>query len=188
MGALPQTRMTVPEFFAWWEDQAPEDRFELVDGEVVAMGRDNVRHNEAKIRALLALREGIAAAELDCQAYIDGIGVSPDDRNFRLPDAVVNCGPVAADATILPNPVIVLEIVSPRSESRDVHEKLADYFAIDSIMHYLIVYPERRYVVHHARSDRSSPVQTTFARSGRIELAPPGMGVSVEVLVGEVAQ
>ncbi len=176
--ALPKTELTIPQFFAWWDDQSESDRYELVDGKVRAMVRDRIRHNEAKARAFLALRDAIGTAGVDCQAYMDGIGVSSDSRNFRLPDAAVNCGPVDPEASILPNPVIVVEVVSPTSEQRDVHEKLYDYFSISSIQHYLIVYPERGYVVHHARGAKAS-VEMTFVRSGEIELTPPGIRLSV---------
>lgn len=187
MVARPKTRMTVPEFFAWWDDQATDERFELVDGEVVGMTRDRVAHNETKIRTVLALRRAIEKAGVDCRAFIDGLGVSPNERNFRLPDAVVNCGPVDNDAALLPNPVIVVEVVSPRSEGRDVHEKLADYFGISSIMHYLIIYPERGYVVHHGRAALGKAVQTSFVREGVLELTPPGLELRVGELIGEAA-
>ena len=177
--------MNLPEFFAWWDGQATDERFELVDGQVVGMTRDQVAHNRAKTKAFLAHRNAVGRADIDCEAYIDGIGVSPNVRNFRLPDAVVNCGPVEADAVLLPNPVV--EVVSPRSEGRDVHEKLADYFGMDSIMHYLILYPKMRNILHHGRSSLASPVQTRFVSDGRLHLTPPGFSLGVDELIGEGA-
>ncbi len=183
--ALPQTRLTVPEFFAWWDAQATDERFELIDGLIVAMGRDRVRHNRAKYRAARTLSYAIESAGLDCEAFLDGLGVSPDNYNFRLPDAIVHCGPVDENAAILPNPVIVVEIVSPRSEERDVHEKLADYFSIESLLHYPIVYPERSFVGHHRRTSSAMPVETRFVREGEIAFDPPGLLVSLKDLLGE---
>jgi Uma2 family endonuclease len=98
----------------------------------------------------------------------------------------VNCGPVKPDAYILPNPVIVVEVVSPSSESRDVHEKMIDYFAIKSICHYLIVYDDRHLVVHHSRKNYNEKVETTFLTSGTIELSPPGIVLEVSDFLGEV--
>jgi Uma2 family endonuclease len=184
MGALPKTRMTVPEFFAWWDKQRADDRYELVDGQVVAMGRDRVTHNRAKMRALAALASGIAKAGVDCEAFIDGVGVSPNVRNYRLPDVVVNCGDVDPDASLVPDPVIVVEIVSARSEDRDVHTKLTEYFTIESVTHYLIIYPEKKVVVHHRRMAQPARVETAFISSGEIDLSPPGLQVKVSDLLG----
>lgn len=48
-----------------------------------------------------------------------------------------------------------------------------------SIAHYLIVLTERRMLVHHARR-ADGGIETRMVRSGRIELDPPGIAVSVE--------
>jgi Uma2 family endonuclease len=187
MGALPKTSMAFPEFFSWWEKQSEDGRFELVDGHVYVMGRDRVGHNRAKLRAVNALQAAITAANLDCAAFTDGVGVSPNTRNFRLPDAAVNCGKVDDDNSVLPNPVIVVEIVSPSIETRDVNEKLTDYFAIKSVCHYLIIFPGRNLIVHHSRKNESDKIETAFVASGIIALSPPGISVGVADLLGEVS-
>lgn len=183
MTALPKTRMTVQQFFDWWDHQHDGERFELVDGAVIMMGRDRAGHNQAKLRAANTLNAAIRAAGLDCQAFVDGMGVSPNDYNYRLPDAVVNCGPVDPSAAILPSPVVAVEVVSPRSEDRDANEKLYDYFAIPSLRHYLIVYVERGFVVHHRRDDEGE-IHTGFLKSGSIVLEPPGFDISIDELLG----
>ena len=48
-------------------------------------------------------------------------------------------------------PFIVVEVISPRTHKVDTTQKLADYFRIPSVMHYLIVNTSRRAVVHHER-------------------------------------
>lgn len=179
MIALPDRRMSLSEFLGWWDGQPSDARFELVDGRVVAMGLDNVRHNRAKRRAASVLEAAIRAAGLDCEAFIDGVGVSPNGQNFRLPDALVHCGPLDPDASVVPNPVILVEIISPSSISRDAHEKLHDYFAIPSVAHYLIVYEHRGYVVHHRRHPSQETIETRFVSSGLVELSPPGLSVDV---------
>lgn len=181
--ALPQQKMTVAEFLAWWESVPGDDRFELVDGQVVAMGRDRASHNLAKMRAVNCLSAAIQKAGVDCVAFVDGIGVSAHEYSYRLPDAVVHCGKFDRDALIADNPVIAVEVVSPSSEERDVHAKLHDYFAITSVEHYLIIYDDRGYLVHHRRTG-DGPLQTTFVSEGEIDLSPPGISVSIAELLG----
>lgn len=180
--ALPREKMTVTEFLDWWEAVGGDDRFELVDGVVVAMGRDRASHNLAKMRAVNALSDAITVAGVDCTAFVDGLGVSYNDYNYRIPDAVVHCGAFGLDDAILGNPVIVVEIVSPSSEERDVHAKLHDYFGIDSVQHYIIVYPDRRYLVHHRRSG-PGPLETRFVTEGTLDLDPPGIRLGVGELL-----
>ena len=56
------------------------------------------------------------------------------------PDVLVNCGaPVGADSLLAPAPVIVVEVITPTSRSLDTNGKLADYFRLESVNHYLVV-------------------------------------------------
>jgi Uma2 family endonuclease len=185
MGALPQTAMTVEAFLDWSDRQPGDERYELVDGEVVAMGRDRVSHNRAKLRSVTAIARALTDAGVDCEAFVDGIGVTRNDHNFRFPDVVVNCGPVDSQASFLPSPIIIVEVVSPTSEDRDVHIKLAEYFEVSSVMHYLILYPERRLLIHHARMGSSNRVEAEFVTEGEIALSPPGITIHTNALFGD---
>jgi Uma2 family endonuclease len=178
---LPKQRMKVDEFLAWSARQ-PDDRYELVDGEVVAMTRDTVRHNRTKAAAWRALEDAARAAGLPCMVLIDGVGVAINDRTLRIPDVLVQCGAEPnPDALIVESPLIVAEVVSPSSERDDVETKLVDYFSVASIRHYLIVFSEKRVVVHHRRND-GGDIATRIAHD--IVLTPPGMAVPVLALLG----
>jgi Uma2 family endonuclease len=180
---LPKERMKVDEFLAWSARQ-PDDRYELVDGEVVAMTRDTVRHNRTKGAAFRALEDAARAAGLPCVVLIDGVGVAINDRTLRIPDVLVQCGAEPdPDALVVESPLIVVEVVSPSSERDDVETKLVDYFSVTSIRHYLIVFSEKRVIVHHRRNE-GGDIATRIAHDGDIVLTPPGMAVPVVALLG----
>ena len=184
---LPKIRMNVDEFLTWSARQ-PDDRHELVNGEIVAMTRDTVRHNRTKAAAWRALDDAVRAAGLPCVVLIDGVGVRINEQTVRIPDVVVHCGAEPApDALIIEAPLIVLEVVSPSSERDDIETKLIDYFSVASIRHYLIVFSKTRVVVHHQRNGRGA-LDTKIAYPGEdIALDPPGMSVSVAALLGPSA-
>jgi len=52
---------TADAFLAWAEEQ-PDGRFELIEGRVVAMGRERAAHGRAKYRAVVALDAALAKA------------------------------------------------------------------------------------------------------------------------------
>ena len=180
----PKVRMNVAEFLSWSEAQS-RGRYELVDGEILAMSPERARHNLVKLEVAVALRAAIAAAKLPCTVFTDGITVVIDDQNTREPDATVQCGVgVDLDSTIAAAPMVVVEVVSPSSERLDTEVKLVDYFSVASICHYLIVFSEKRVVVHHQRNDAGS-IATRIAHEGEeIALNPPGMTVPVIALLG----
>jgi Uma2 family endonuclease len=181
--SLSRGRMEVPEFLAWSERQ-PDDRYELVDGEIVAMTRDTVRHNRAKLAAYRALDDAVRAAGLPCVTLVDGVGVVVNDKTLRIPDVLVQCGAGPdPDAMIVESPLVVVEVVSPSREREDTDFKLVDHFSVASIHHYLIVFSDRRVVVHHQRSSGGG-IATRIASDGDIALTPPGISVAVVALLG----
>lgn len=166
-------RMTSDEFIAWAMQQ--DGRYELVAGEIVAMAPERAAHARVKAHIWRRLTEAIEAANLPCEAYPDGMAVEIDDAVTYEPDALVRCGaPLASDALKVDDPVIVVEVLSPSSRARDAGAKLADYFRLPSVRHYLIARTEDRTIIHHARGDDGT-IATRIVRDSPIVLDPPGI-------------
>jgi Uma2 family endonuclease len=174
----PDTRMTVPEFLVWYEKQS-EGRYELVDGVIVPMAAERVRHNRVKVRVFDVIRRRLAEKKLPCEAFADGMAITIGDRTWREPDVVVQCGgTVDGNATVLAAPDIVVEILSPSTSRVDTFAKLTEYFDVVSIRHYLIVDPDKRIAVHHAR-DNGGKIYTRIISTGPIVFDPPGFEIDI---------
>lgn len=173
-------RMTADEYLAWALDQ-PEGRFELVDGEVVAMASERVAHGLAKTRTVVALSNAIAARDRPCEAFGDGMAVRVADDSVFEPDAQVRCGPrLPGDAILVPDPLIVVEVLSPSTRAVDTGKKLKGFFSLPSVRHYLVLDPEDRSVMHHRRADDGDRIETAIHRAhthAEIVLDPPGLTV-----------
>jgi Uma2 family endonuclease len=180
----PFGQMTVDEFLAWL-DQGPDGmRYELVAGRPVAMAPERAGHARRKAQLWLALRDGIEAAGLPCEALPDGMTVKIDEHTAYEPDAVVHCEQALADdAVIVPTPIIVVEVLSPTTRARDAGAKLADYFRLSSVRHYLLVQTERRTVTHHRRGD-DGDIRTRIVTAGSLQLDPPGITLELERIYG----
>lgn len=179
-----QAEFTADEFIAWALER-PEGRFELDNGIVVAMAPERVDHGRAKARAWRALDAAITARGLACEAHPDGVTVRIDDHTVYGPDALVRCGPpLPGDAIEADDPVIVVEVVSPSSRGIDKGAKLASYFSLPSVRHYLIVDTDKRVVIHHRR-DEEGQIGVRIFREGLLTLDPPGLAIEVrDIFVG----
>jgi Uma2 family endonuclease len=175
----PETPMTREAFLAWVEQQ-PTGRFERIDGIVVAMAPERASHNRRKRAAFSALRDASNKAGLTaCEAFADGMTVQVEDSDFE-PDALLRCGPrLPRDATRVTDPLVLVEVLSPDSGTRDRATKLRAYFKLPSVQHYLIVWPDEQRIVHHARLP-DGQITTEVCLSGDIRLDPPGLSVAVE--------
>ncbi len=168
-----QNDFTADEFFVWAEDQP--GRFELFGGKVVAMAPERLAHTRAKLDAVVALRTALAQRSRDCEAIADGATVRIDDSTVYGPDALVRCGPRApGDAIVVTDPVIVVEVTSPSSRGADTGAKLAGYFQLPSLRHYLVVDTDARRVIHHRR-DEAGAIGVQILPDGTLALDPPGL-------------
>lgn len=184
MVAQPKPRMTVDEFLVWAEGRP--GRYELVDGEVFAMSPERVRHAEVKASAYLALRSALARTNLPCRTLPDGMSLRIDRTTIFEPDALVYCGARAdPDAIEITNAVIVVEVVSPSTASVDSGRKLAGYFSLASVAHYLMIDPVKRVVIHHARVAEGQ-IMTRIATEGTLDLTPPGLTLPVADLFADL--
>ncbi|MGA7328543.1 MAG: Uma2 family endonuclease [Rhodomicrobium sp.] len=181
MSALAKQKMTVDEFLAWAEGR--EGRYELIEGEVFAMSPQQVGHAFVKMRVVNALAAAISRAVLSCHAFPDGITVRVNKFTAFEPDALVHYGDFPKlNALEVTNPIIVVEVLSPSSIRRDLTEKVAGYFQVESILHYLIVDPEAAVIIYHSRSaDGLFPPK--IIRHGEIELTPPGLTLNAADLL-----
>jgi len=182
MTALPQTRITVDEYLAW--AAGLPGRYELYDGTVHAMSPEGARHADVKFAVQTALAAEIRARGLPCHMMPDGMTVRIDKATAFEPDALVYCGPkVAPSALEIPNPVILVEVLSPSTRRVDVSKKLSLYFRLPSVEHYLIVDLDQRLILHHARAGGDT-ILTRIVREGAIALEPPGLQVSLADVFG----
>ena len=180
MSAVPQRRMNVDEFLAWAEAQP--GRYELFRGSVYAMTPERAVHAEVKLAVQTALADAIRGRQIPCRVLPDGMTVRIDKSTAHEPDALVYCGPRLAPSAIeVPNPVIVVEVLSPSTRHIDAQIKLAGYFRLSSVMHYLVIDPDKPLVLHHARN-ADGTILTRIVSDGMIGLDPPG----IEIAIGDI--
>ena len=180
--AIPTERMTADEFERWLEGRPGDDRFELSDGEVVAMAAERAVHAVVKGAAFAALRD--AARDTPCQAFTDGMAVRIDASTQREPDAALRCGPrLPRDAMFYEDPVVLVEVLSPSTSSTDMNAKFSQYAGIDSLVHYLILDPDRRLAIHHRRAEGG--FHTALLPGGPLRLDPPGITLDLDAILSE---
>jgi Uma2 family endonuclease len=182
MNVLAKPRLTVDEFLSWAVEQP--GRYELFRGEVVGISPETVGHAEIKGNVYLALTAAVRRSGLPCYVLPDGMTVRIDESTAFEPDALVYCGEKALATTLeIPNPVLVVEVLSSSTRRIDLTHKLAGYFRLPSVMHYLIVDPTQPSVVHHARGT-GEVILTRIVTNGSIALDPPGLELALADIYG----
>jgi Uma2 family endonuclease len=72
-----------------------------------------------------------------------------------------------------------VEVLSPSTSANDRGFKFGEYFRLNSLRHYLIVWPDRPKVAHHRRDD-DGKISTEVVTQGPIRLNPPDVTIQLE--------
>ncbi|HEX2151807.1 MAG TPA: Uma2 family endonuclease [Stellaceae bacterium] len=70
-----------------------------------------------------------------------------------IPDISVTCRPYYDSDDIVPDPIFIIEVVSPTTERTDRGRKKFDYFAIPSLCQYAIVEQDERRIDLYTRAE-----------------------------------
>jgi Uma2 family endonuclease len=139
---LPAT-MTVAEFLAWPGDGSGR-KFQLVDGELRAMSPGSATHGTIQSNLSRVIGNLLIASSSGCRVVTEP-GVITRVRsqvNLRVPDLGVSCTPDAPDQQTLPDPIILIEILSP-SNARETWENVWSYTTIPSVREIAVVHSTR---------------------------------------------
>ncbi len=151
MPELALKPLTVDEFLEW--DSGDDRPYELIDGVPVAMASPTRAHRI--LSASFARRLGEALDERPpCTVGVEEPIAIPDrDDRCHVADLAATCQPHVPGQTLTPEPVLVVEILSPSTESHDRKVKLPDYRAIPSIDFIVLVDQDQFYCEVHRRLD-----------------------------------
>ena len=178
-------RMTVEQFHAWLDARAAhlesdEPKWELFNGVPEMQSSEQWIHGRVKVQVWLALRDAIQRSGLPLEAALDSIGVAVGVSEEYVPEVVVfPAGQIADHDRQAPDPLIVVEVLSPSSRAKDLNTKVAGYGRVPSIRHYLVVDPQSKEIVHIERVSGALIHRDPPIASGMIRLDPPGLGLDV---------
>ena len=142
MADLAEKRMTVAEFLTW--DDGTDTRYELIDGRPVAMAPVAPSHSVIVLNLGHELKSRLKPP---CYAGSEaGVERPERDDTFYEADIVVSCTPIMPDMAAMPDPALVIEVLSPSTIEHDRGRKTYDYRRIPSVQEIVLVASEQRYV------------------------------------------
>jgi Uma2 family endonuclease len=147
MSNTAEKLMSVAEFLAWEREQ-PE-RYEYAGGVVTMMTGASLTHVTITMNIAFALRQSLRGR--GCRPFTNDAKVLAGG-SVRYPDITVTCTPFGGKDDIVPDPIVVIEVISPSTEREDRGRKKFDYFATPSIQQYAIIEQDARRVDLYTRS------------------------------------
>ena len=137
----PPRPWTVEEFLEW--ERAQPDKYEFLDGVIRMMVGGTSDHYTIVGNVFAALRAQLRGGP--CRAYMEGMKVDIG-TGVAYPDVVATCSEVGPKKDEVPEPVLIVEVLSPSTESLDRGAKWLGYQTVASLRQYVLVSQDERQV------------------------------------------
>jgi Uma2 family endonuclease len=172
--SAPLTKpLGLADFLAW--ERGQDLRYEFDGVRIVAMTGGTVNHAAITDNVAISLRQRLKPP---CRAFTSNLKILAAG-SVRYPDVVVTCSPVAGTADIIPNPIVVFEVISPSTAVVDRMVKNQEYRATPSIQRYIMLEQTRIGATVFARvADNWGG--TVFLGEAMLEMPELGMGIPLE--------
>ena len=151
--------MTVEQYLAL--DEATDGKYEYLDGYVFMLRPPSSAYDDhprdmaggsvahAALCARLATLVNVALGDSPCMAYTSDARMKLAERQYLYPDVTISCGEEAG--SMLANPTVIIEVLSPTTEKRDRGAKFKSYKALPSLQEYVLIGSEYRTIEVHRR-------------------------------------
>ena len=140
--------MTLAEFLEWEERQPMRYEFDGV-GPVAMTGGT---YGHSTIQGNLATALGGRLRGKRCRFHGSHLKFQVAEGHVRYPDGMVVCSPVDRTATVVYDPVVVFEVLSPSTARDDRIVKAREYQATPSVQRYVMLEQDGVSATVYARS------------------------------------
>jgi Uma2 family endonuclease len=151
MSLQPKTAYAPEEYLAI--EREAEFKSEYFDGEIFAMAGASRKHNLISLNAAVSLHNQLKKSSCEVYSSDMRVKVSPTGL-YTYPDIVIVCDtPQFEDSVFdtLINPLVIIEILSPGTESYDRGKKFENYRTLPSLAEYIMISQNRCYIEHYIR-------------------------------------
>ncbi|NEQ96390.1 MAG: hypothetical protein F6K30_06650 [Cyanothece sp. SIO2G6] len=171
----------------------PWNNFRWVRGEVIEVAREGFRNKRIQKRLSDLFEQQIKVSSKDWECYADGLGVEVrlSVHQERVPDLIVitrECSEMIDDeldviTLNMPDPVLVVEVVSPSSVKTDLEEKELEYLD-RGVGEYISIDWRSQSVVVRTRKDGKSYTYNQYGPGERVVVESfPTLVMTVDELI-----
>ena len=160
-------------------EQTSDIRHEYFAGEVFAMAGGSKEHNIISGNIYSLLRSRLRGSS--CNVFMSDIKVRINLANdnktiFYYPDVVVSCDTEDQDRYFLNYPCLIIEVLSPITETIDRREKLVNYRCLLSLKEYILISQDEFKVEVYRQDEKGNwTIQTLINDNDKLHLDSVGL-------------
>jgi Uma2 family endonuclease len=163
-----------------------ESKHEYDNGYIVAMVGASRRHNLIALNLATRIKSHLKGKS--CRTYISDMKLrihTQSTDQFYYPDLMVSCDDNPPSEYFEDKPLLIIEVLSPSTETRDKLEKLSAYSRIPSVREYLTVSQEKLAIQRYTLSSGSAQL-VEYRETDEVLLESIGLALSVKEIYEDV--
>lgn len=150
-------------------EESSKVRHEYLNGQIFAMTGGSRDHNLITGNIHNSLKNHLRGSQ--CQVFVSDMKVRIEKDNITYyPDVVVTCNPQDTEKFFLTKPCLIVEVLSPSTESIDRREKLMAYRKIEDLQEYVIVSQDNVEVEVYQKDAQGNWTRQILGRNDLINL------------------
>lgn len=179
----PDKLFTAKQFYAY-EAQYPEQKFELANGQIIAMAGASGNHATICMNFANQIYNHFDRNDSPCQVYQSDIRLKINENTIRYPDVLVDCGgTIYMEAT---NVVLTAEVLSKSTAYIDLRQKIDEYKSLASMQEIVMIDQYNVWVQLYRKVGESWAVQTFTDMSDVVNFNSIDLTLSVDKLYKKV--
>lgn len=148
-------------------EKVSEIRHEYVDGEIFAMSGGSDAHVSISANVLVHLKTQLRGSK--CRTYINDMKVKVSETKYFYPDVMVTCDEHDLQHNYSKlHPILIIEVLSPTTESYDRGKKFEYYRQLDSLQEYALISQDEYHVDIFRKNSQQRWELFSFSETQRV--------------------
>jgi Uma2 family endonuclease len=160
-------------------------RHEYIGGQVFAMTGSSQEHNLIALNISTRLRTHLRGSS--CRAFMSDMKVRIEAANIGYyPDVMVVCDTQDRDRYFKTSPTLIVEVLSPSTESTDRREKMLNYQKLPSLQEYVLVSQEEIKIEIYRKDPQGNWTLETLGKDDQLRFESVGLTVTLAEIYEDV--
>ncbi|MBO3458148.1 Uma2 family endonuclease [Aetokthonos hydrillicola Thurmond2011] len=170
-------------------EETSEIRHEYLGGQVFAMTGGSKEHNIITLNIASRVRSHLRGGS--CSVFMVDMKVriqlaKLNKSIFYYPDVIVTCNPEDQDKFLLNYPCLIIEVLSPSTETTDRREKLVNYQTLESLQEYVLVSQDEIKVEVYRKDSQENWLLETLGKEDKLQLKSVGLNLTMSDIYEDV--
>ncbi|MGE0433050.1 MAG: Uma2 family endonuclease [Planctomycetota bacterium] len=185
MTAAEKRKLSATEYLAL--ERGADYRSQFWEGEIFAMAGNSPEHSEIATNLTGELFARLKGGGGKCRVYGSDMRVRISADKYVYPDLSIVCGEPRFDNDTLLNPVAIIEILSPSTESFDRGKKFAGYREIPTLRDYVLVAQDAPVIERFSLTDGKWTLTDTRGLDATLDLPAAAIRVPLRDVFARVS-